>query len=75
MERFEKLNQQGKLRPHFNLNVWKKSIDLVKTVYALTNSFPNEEKFGIISQIRRATVSVPTNKEQEELVKKNSFGF
>jgi len=49
------------LRPHKNLIVWKESIDFVKFIYGLLNKFPSAEKFGIISQIQRATVSVPTN--------------
>ncbi len=43
------------------LEVWKKSIEFVKTVYMITNEFPQEEKFGIVSQIRRAAISIPSN--------------
>ena len=43
------------------LEVWKKSIEFVKTVYMVTNEFPQEEKFGIVSQIRRAAISIPSN--------------
>lgn len=49
------------MRPHYNLDVWKKSFSLVKKIYLLTDEFPSEEKFGLISQLRRASVSVPTN--------------
>ena len=44
-----------------NLEVWKKSIELVKEVYVITKSYPNDEKFGIVSQMRRAAVSIPSN--------------
>ncbi len=43
------------------LEVWKKSIEFVKTVYMITNEFPQEEKFGIVLQIRRAAISIPSN--------------
>lgn len=49
------------MRPHYNLEVWKRSFSLVKEIYLITASFPPEEKFGLISQLRRASVSVPTN--------------
>ena len=48
-------------RPHRNLEVWRKGIEFVTDIYKLTDGFPAEEKFGIISQLRRAAVSVPTN--------------
>jgi four helix bundle protein len=43
------------------LLVWKKSIDLVKSVYLLTSTLPSEEKFGLISQMNRSSVSIPSN--------------
>lgn len=47
--------------PHKNLEAWKASMDLVEEIYKLTSSFPTEEKFGLVSQMRRAAVSVPSN--------------
>lgn len=44
-----------------DLIVWKKSMTLVKNIYVLTNDLPSEEKFGIVSQIRRCAVSIPSN--------------
>lgn len=41
--------------------VWQKSIFLVKQIYLLTKTFPDEEKFGLTSQMRRASVSIPSN--------------
>lgn len=46
---------------HKDLQVWKLSVDFVVEVYKLTKKLPNEEKFGLISQIRRAAVSIPSN--------------
>jgi len=43
------------------LKVWQLSRLLVKEVYEITSSFPSEEKYGLISQIRRCVVSIPTN--------------
>ena len=43
------------------LEVWQESISLTKMIYNLTKKFPSEEKFGLISQLRRATVSVASN--------------
>ncbi len=44
-----------------NLKVWQDAINLAVDVYAVTNNFPKEELFGIISQLRRASVSVSSN--------------
>ena len=49
------------MRPHKKLNVWKKSIEFVTKIYKVTESFPDSEKFGLISQIRRSAVSIPSN--------------
>lgn len=44
-----------------DLIVWQKSIDLVQLIYELTSLFPKQEQFGIISQLRRAAVSISSN--------------
>ena len=46
---------------HKDLLVWQQSMDLVETVYRLTGSIPSEEKWGLVSQMRRAAISVPSN--------------
>jgi four helix bundle protein len=46
---------------HKDLDVWKESLEFVVDIYNLTATFPTDEKFGLISQLRRAAVSVPTN--------------
>lgn len=43
------------------LDTWKKSIEFAKIIYKITDPFPNSEKFGLVSQIRRAVVSVSSN--------------
>ena len=43
------------------LDVWKKSINLSLEIYKITKNFPKEEKFGIVSQLNRAIVSVSSN--------------
>ena len=43
------------------LKVWNKAIDLVTHIYEISKEFPNEEKYGIISQMRRSAVSIPSN--------------
>lgn len=43
------------------LDIWIESMDLVIDTYAITKNFPNEEKFGLISQLNRCSVSIPSN--------------
>lgn len=43
------------------LIAWQKAMGLVTHVYKITSAFPSEEKFGLVSQIRRSAVSVPSN--------------
>jgi four helix bundle protein len=50
-----------KTQSYRDLLVWQKSIELTKLLYRVTALFPAEEKFGLISQIRRAAISVPSN--------------
>ena len=46
---------------HYELEVWRESISLVKHVYAISRGFPPDERFGLTAQIRKAAVSVPSN--------------
>ena len=49
------------MQSYKDLIVWQKSIELVVEVYDLTRLFPSEEKFGLVSQMRRSVVSIPSN--------------
>lgn len=46
---------------HKSLDIWKEAMELVKLIYGMTKKLPNEEVYGISSQIRRAVVSIPSN--------------
>jgi four helix bundle protein len=49
------------IKNHKDLEVWKKSMDLVSNIYKITESFPNKELYGLTNQIRRAAISIPSN--------------
>jgi four helix bundle protein len=44
-----------------SLKIWQKGMDLVDRCYQLTKHFPEEERFGLVSQMRRCSVSIPSN--------------
>lgn len=46
---------------HKDLDVWKTGVELVTEVYSFSQKLPNNEQFGLVSQIRRAAVSIPSN--------------
>lgn len=48
-------------RPHERLEVWADSMTLVEHVYRVTSRFPDHERFGLVSQMRRSAISVPSN--------------
>ena len=48
-------------KPHKKLNVWKAAMKSAQIVYKLTNTFPADERFGLVSQMRRAAFSIPCN--------------
>lgn len=52
---------ENKIKSFRDLVIWQKGIELVKLIYKATESFPEKEKFGLISQIRRCAVSIPSN--------------
>lgn len=62
------------LQGHKDLIVWQKSMDLVVLVYELTKSFPQSEIYGLVSQMRRCAVSIPSNiAEGSKRKTKNDF--
>ncbi len=48
-------------KPHRNLMAWQKAMDFAVVIYRKTNRFPQEELYGLTSQLRRAAASVPSN--------------
>jgi len=49
------------MRNYKELEIWRRSMDLVKRVYVESRSLPSNEKYGLTSQIRRSAVSIPSN--------------
>lgn len=55
------MSNEEKTSSYKDLLVWQKGIALVKLIYEITQRFPADEKFGLIAQMRRAAVSIPSN--------------
>ena len=51
----------GSLTSYKELVVWQKSMVLVKEIYLISESFPDGERYGLISQMRRSVISIPSN--------------
>jgi four helix bundle protein len=49
------------MQSYKDLQVWNRSMALVKDIYSLTNKFPSSERFGLTSQMQRSAVSIPSN--------------
>jgi four helix bundle protein len=54
-------NKSGKIKSFVDLNAWQEGHKLVLKIYQITKTFPKEEEFGLISQMRRCAVSVTSN--------------
>ena len=52
---------EKKIENFKDLKIWQKGIELAKAIYRVTDSFPAKETYGIVGQMRRAVVSVPSN--------------
>jgi len=50
-----------KIKSYKDLNIWKRSIEVVEDIYKITKNFPKEEIYGLTSQLRRSAVSIPSN--------------
>ena len=61
MPLFQNLDSDISEFPFEKRKIWKYSIELVKEIYLLTQSYPKIETYGLTSQIRRAAVSIPSN--------------
>lgn len=51
----------GYIKTYKELIVWQKAMELVKEIYLLTEKFPRSELYGIVMQMRRAAISIPSN--------------
>jgi len=49
------------VKSYKDLNIWQRSMDLVELIYRVTEGFPSKESFGLVSQMRRAAISIPSN--------------
>jgi four helix bundle protein len=59
---------------HRDLVAWQRAMDLVTEIYRVTGNFPTAELYGLVSQLRRAAVSVPSNlAEDTDEIRKMSF--
>lgn len=50
-----------KISTYKDLDLWKESMNLAEDIYRVTRDYPDTEKFGLVTQMRRATVSIPSN--------------
>jgi len=55
------MGNTSSIESYRDLQVWKRGVDLTERIYEVTQPFPDEERFGLISQLRRAAVSIPSN--------------
>ncbi|MGB3401190.1 MAG: four helix bundle protein [Microcoleaceae cyanobacterium] len=53
--------ENSSIKSYQDLQVWQEAMNLVESCYHITQSFPQQEMYGMISQIRRASVSIPAN--------------
>lgn len=51
----------AKIQSYKELDVWKKGIEIVDTVYEATKKFPEDEKYGLVPHMQRTAISIPSN--------------
>jgi four helix bundle protein len=56
-----RMKGEGRRNSYRDLIVWQKSMQLVREIYIETKNFPKEEMYGLVSQIRRCAISIPSN--------------
>ena len=54
-------NEIAKIKSYKDLQIWQKGTEIVNKVYEFTRGMPKDEQFGLINQMRRAAVSIPSN--------------
>jgi len=52
---------RSRVESYRDLDVWKRGMRLVTEIYQLTSAFPDDEKYGLVAQLRRAAISIPSN--------------
>lgn len=57
----ENRNAIDSFKSYQDLEVWQKAMIFAKAIYQITMDFPDEERFGLVAQMRRAAVSIPSN--------------
>ncbi|NBB75151.1 MAG: four helix bundle protein [Bacteroidetes bacterium] len=55
------MDNTASIESYRDLKVWQRGVDLTERIYAVTQPFPVEERFGLVAQLRRAAVSIPSN--------------
>ena len=68
------ISRKQVVRNYRDLLVWQKAMSLVEEIYALTRQFPADERFGLVVQLRRAAVSIPSNLAEGQARKSHAEG-
>ena len=55
------MNRSSTIESYRDLQVWQRGVDLTERIYQATQPFPPDERFGLVAQLRRAAVSIPSN--------------